>query len=76
MELCHSGCPDKRSGPTQERPMNLDEMIEAARRAVMTPTEEEQQRRSFAFGNANIENSRVTRETVDAAARKLEHERK
>ena len=56
--------------------MNLDEMIEAARRAVMTPTEEEQQRRSFAFGNANIENSRVTRKTVDAAARKLEHERK
>jgi hypothetical protein len=36
----------------------------------MTPEEQEAQRRSFAYGNAHIENERVTREMVDDAADK------
>jgi hypothetical protein len=34
----------------------------------MTEAQQEEQRRSFAFGNANIENDQVTRDTVDQAA--------
>lgn len=45
--------------------------VEAARNYVMTPAEREAQRRSFAFGNANIENPDVTREVIDRAARRL-----
>jgi hypothetical protein len=37
----------------------------------MSADEIEQQRRSFAYGNANIENSDVTREIIDQAAEKL-----
>lgn len=34
----------------------------------MSPDDKEAQRRSFAYGNAHIENERVTRAMVDAAA--------
>jgi hypothetical protein len=34
----------------------------------MSPEEKEAQRRSFAYGNAHIENERVTREMIDKAA--------
>lgn len=37
----------------------------------MTKEERERQRRSFAYGNTNIENSRVTKETVEIAAKSL-----
>jgi len=37
----------------------------------MTSGDQESQRRSFAFGNANIENEAVTREVVDRAAERL-----
>lgn len=50
---------------------HLNELIQAARGIKMTPQQEEAQRRSFAFGNTNIENDRITRETVDQAAREL-----
>jgi hypothetical protein len=49
----------------------LQKLIDAARKVEMTSAQLEEQRRSFAFGNANIENSRVTRETVDKAAELL-----
>ena len=49
----------------------LEALLKAARNVTMTAEEHEQQRRSFAFGNANIENERVTRETIDRAARLL-----
>lgn len=49
----------------------LREMLERARRVDMTDAEKEEQRRSFAYGNANIENERVTREIVDQEAEKL-----
>jgi len=47
-------------------------LLEHARRVEMTPEHKEAQRRSFAFGNANIENEAVTREMVDEAAEKLQ----
>jgi hypothetical protein len=46
----------------------LQELLDAAKSVVMSPEQKEEQRRSFAFGNANIENPRVTRETVNKAA--------
>jgi hypothetical protein len=49
----------------------LDELIAAARKVVPTPEEKEEQRRSFAFGNTNIENPRITRETVNKEAEAL-----
>lgn len=55
--------------------MNLDDLIELARGANMTPDDKEAQRRSFAFGNTNIENGRITRETVDEAAENLSKHR-
>lgn len=47
---------------------NLEILLEAAKKVVPTPEEKEQQRRSFAYGNTKIENSRITREMVDSAA--------
>ncbi|WP_404710813.1 hypothetical protein [Sphingomonas sp. MMS24-J13] len=49
----------------------LKELMEAARRKSMSVEEKEAQRRSFAYGNAHIENARVTREMVAAAAEKI-----
>lgn len=46
----------------------LDEMLAAARKYPMSPEDKEAQRRSFAYGNAKIENDRVTREMIDRAA--------
>lgn len=53
----------------------LEALLKAARNISMTAEEHEQQRRSFAYGNANIENARVTKETIDRAARLLEEEK-
>ncbi len=49
----------------------LQELLDEARRRSSTPQEKEEQRRSFAYGNTKIENSRITRETVDREADKL-----
>lgn len=49
----------------------LMELIEKTKKIKMTPSELEAQRRSFAYGSANIENKYVTREMVDEAAEKL-----
>ena len=49
----------------------LNRLMEAARSKPMSGEEKEAQRRSFAFGNAHIENARVTREMVEAAAEKI-----
>jgi len=49
----------------------LNDLIEAAKRVIVSPEEKEEQRRSFAFGNTNIENPRITRETVDKEAEAL-----
>lgn len=50
---------------------SLRELVERARQRQMTAAEAEAQRRSFAYGNANIENARVTRQVVDDAAERM-----
>ena len=50
---------------------HLQKLIDASRGRVMSEAEKEAQRRSFAYGNAHIENARVTRAMVDKAAEKL-----
>lgn len=50
---------------------DLQKLIDASRGKPMTEAQKEAQRRSFAYGNAHIENTRVTREMVDAAAEKI-----
>ena len=47
---------------------DLAKLLLAARAHPMTPEQRETQRRSFAFGNASLENPRVTRELVDRVA--------
>ncbi len=47
---------------------HLQVLLEAAKKVVLTAEQKEQQRRSFAYGNTKIENSRITREMVDRAA--------
>jgi hypothetical protein len=49
----------------------LRDLMEKAKKVIMTDADKEAQRRSFAYGNAHIENSRVTREVVDAAAERV-----
>lgn len=51
----------------------LNELIEKAKTVKTSAEEREEQRRSFAYGNANIENERVTRKTIDAEAEKLKN---
>jgi hypothetical protein len=51
---------------------HLEELIEKTRKVNPTPAEREEQRRSFAYGNTKIENPRITRETVDREAEKLD----
>lgn len=58
----------------------LDALLQRARAAydALSPEEkaahDEEQRRSFAYGNAVIDNPNVTREMVDAAAEKIARE--
>lgn len=49
----------------------LQKLIDATRGIKMTPEQEAAQRRSFAFGNCNIENPLVTREMIADADRRL-----
>jgi predicted ATP-grasp superfamily ATP-dependent carboligase len=49
----------------------LSVLIERARAVKMSLSEQEEQRRSFAYGNTKIENDRITREIVDEAAEAL-----
>lgn len=49
----------------------LRELLESGRNIIMSDDEREKQRRSFAFGNAKIENDRITRDSIDRAAEKL-----
>lgn len=49
----------------------LQKLIDASRDRAMSEAEKEAQRRSFAYGNAHIENDRVTRAMIDEAAEKI-----
>jgi len=50
---------------------DLQYLLEKSKGVSMTPKELEEQRRSFAYGNTHIENSRITRNVVDEQAEKL-----
>jgi hypothetical protein len=61
------------AGLREEKAMTkkLQELLAAAKKLQPSTEENEQQRRSFAFGNTNIENPQITRETVDKEAEEL-----
>ena len=50
---------------------NLEYLLEQAKKVKMTPAQQEEQRRSFAYGNTKIENDLITREMIDEAADRL-----
>lgn len=52
----------------------LARLLEMAKRVEMTPAQAEEQRRSFAFGNTNLENPTITWETVTRVAENLKKE--
>jgi len=52
----------------------LKDLLEASKNVVVSPEQKEEQRRSFAFGNTNIENPRITRRTVNEEAEALKGE--
>lgn len=56
-------------------PRELELLLAVSRERAFTPAQQEEQRRSFAFGNTHFENERITRETIDRAAEalKLDH---
>jgi len=56
----------------------LKKLIEAARSVSLQPTDAENQRRSFAYGNTHLENKQIKRKTVDLEAEKLakKHDKK
>jgi Fic family protein len=49
----------------------LKELIEKSKKIVMSDEHQEQQRRSFAYGSAKIENDDITREIIDQAAMRI-----
>lgn len=49
-------------------------LLEKAKRITMSSKEREQQRRSFAYGNANIENEAVTKEVIEEVANRMVRE--
>jgi hypothetical protein len=62
------------SGVRRTMTKELQELLEAAKKIEMSAEQKEEQRRSFVFGNTNIENPRITRETVNKAAEALKGE--
>jgi hypothetical protein len=48
----------------------IEGLIERCRTIKMSPAQQADQRRSFVFGNCNIDNEAVTREIVEAADKK------
>jgi len=54
-----------------EKTNDLNTLIRATRGHVTTEAEIEEQRQSFAYGNTNIENPRITRETVARESKSL-----
>ncbi len=50
---------------------DLQELLKRSRAIKMTPEQQAEQRRSFAYGNTKIENDRITREMIDDLDKKL-----
>lgn len=57
---------------TKEQLEGLRYLLEEARKVKMTPEEVDEQRRSFAYGNAAFENADITREMIEAEDKKLQ----
>lgn len=55
---------------------HLELLLDAARKATPSPQQQEEQRRSFAYGNTAFENDLITREMVDRQAQAIDRERK
>ena len=55
---------------------DLQKLLDVAKNYEFSPEQKEEQRRSFAFGNANIENPLVTREAIDEEAEKLKRKQR
>jgi hypothetical protein len=53
----------------------LSRLLEMARRVQMTPAQEEEQRRSFAYGNTKLENDAITMDTINKAAEQLKSQK-
>jgi hypothetical protein len=53
----------------------LEQLLAAAKKATPSPAQQEEQRRSFAYGNTAFENKLITREMVDRQAEAIERER-
>lgn len=61
-------CPlDAREG-TPNMSEELEKLLAIAKAVKMTPAEQENQRRSFAYGNARIENDQITWDEINKAA--------
>jgi hypothetical protein len=52
----------------------LEKLLAAAKGRMLDLSEKEEQRRSFAYGNTNIENALITREMIDREAELLERD--
>jgi hypothetical protein len=50
---------------------SLEDLMQKAAKIKMSDEDKEAQRQSFAYGNANIENDRVTKEMVEKAAKRV-----
>ena len=57
-------------------PDKLERLLEMAKKYKMSPEEEETQRQSFAYGNTNIENPRITREMIKNEAKLIKSDDK
>jgi hypothetical protein len=53
----------------------LELLIEAARKASPSPQQQEEQRRSFAYGNTHFENPLITRAMIAEQAEAIARER-
>lgn len=49
----------------------LSELMRLAKGVEMTKEDREKQRRSFAYGNTKVENSDITPEAIEAAAKSV-----
>lgn len=56
-------------------PEALELLIQAAKKATPSPEQQEEQRRSFAYGNTAFENDLITREMVARQAEAIDRER-
>lgn len=72
---CHGATCPNHDEPERFVPISANRLLAQAREHPVAPEDLEAQRRSFAFGNANISNPKVTRKMVDRAAKQLKQEK-